>query len=347
MIPSPTLGARLRDHGNNFGPVRLLAALVVVLAHSYPIAGFRTSVPLVHFLHNPYVGNYAVESFFVISGLLVTRSFLSGRQSLRRFVAARVLRLYPALICGVVLSVAVAVLCNANPAAMTLYDSQTWTYFWKNATAWEFVVGVPGAFPSNPLAGGPNGSLWSLPLELRMYVWVGILGALGALGHSRLGVLVLVATIIALIIATQPLPAWLWVEWQSLFAIDFMLGMLAYLLRDRLRLSFTIAAVVLAVYACAIAYCSADTAKVVFALCLPYWLLVLTCHPAIPIVRLPGDYSYGVYVYAFPLQQTIECLWPGISMTTMLATSLVLILCVAALSWHAMEEPLLRLKPPA
>jgi peptidoglycan/LPS O-acetylase OafA/YrhL len=347
MVPSPTLGAQLQNQGNNFGLVRLLAALAVVLSHSHPIAGYPAGLALITILHNPYVGNYAVESFFVISGLLVTRSFLSGRQSLRRFVAARVLRLYPALICGVALSVTVAVLCNANLASVTLADSQTWTYLWKNATAWEFVAGIPGAFPNNSLPGGPNGSLWSLPVELRMYLWVGMLGALGALRHPRLGVLVLVATIIALVVTTHPLPAWLWAEWQSVFAIDFMLGILAYLLRDRLRLSFTIAVVVLVVYACAVAYCSADTARVVFAFCLPYWLLVLTCHPAIPVVRLPGDYSYGVYVYAFPLQQTIVWIWPGIPLTTMLVTSFAFILGVAALSWHSMEEPLLQLKPRA
>ncbi|MFS8084797.1 MAG: hypothetical protein ACMG6H_04145 [Acidobacteriota bacterium] len=62
---------------------------------------------------------------------------------------------------------------------------------------------------------------------------------------------------------------------------------------------------------------------------------------------MPGDYSYGVYVYAFPLQQAIRWLWPDIPLATIPATSLALILCVAALSWHALEEPLLRQKPRA
>ena len=350
MSPGPVLGVELQRSANNFGLARLAAALLVVLTHTYPISGLAPPgewYTTLLYKPYPYLGNYAVESFFVISGLLVTRSFLSGRQSMQRFVAARLLRLYPALICGVLLSLLLAVLCNANPIAVTLADGRTWEYLWKNATGFEFVAGLPGAFPGNVLAGGPNGSLWSLPLEVRMYVLVGLLGAFGALRRAWLGIAVLAAAIGVLAAFPDSVPLWLWHPTRNLFAIEFMLGMLAYLLRERIRLSFFLAGGLVAVFGIAAALGGPVIAKIVFAFCLPYWLLVLTCHPAIPKVSLPGDYSYGVYVYAFPLQQTIVWLWPEITGPALLTATFALVLTVASLSWHWMEEPLLRLKPRA
>ena len=344
-IPGPTLGTQLSGAGNNFGVARLVAALVVVLGHCAPISGATEPAAMSLFLHNAWVGNYAVESFFVLSGLLVTRSFLSGRKSVARFAVARVLRLYPALICGVVISVVLAILCNANAAQVTLSDRHTWEYAWKNITAWEFISEINGAFPGNPLAGGPNGSLWTLPIEVRMYVWVGLLGALGTLARPRIGVPLIAVTMLFIVFSAWAPPRWLLGDWQVLFAAEFMAGMVAYLLRDHLRLSFGAALALVALYAGTAALADASSAAVVFACCLPYWLLVLTCHPAIPPLGLPGDYSYGVYVYAFPLQQTIAWLWPGIALGAMIAVSVTLILGVAALSWHVLEAPLLRLKP--
>ena len=108
--------------------MRLVVALIVVLFAQYPIAGRPEPAVLSFFLHNPRFGNYAVESFFVISGLLVTRSFLSGRKvgvALHGGTRAAPVSGFSA---GVRLSVAVGVLCNPNPPAVTLADDRTWTY---------------------------------------------------------------------------------------------------------------------------------------------------------------------------------------------------------------------------
>lgn len=333
---------------NNFGIARLLAAMVVVLTHSYPIAGAQPSALGRALLYDPYpyVGNYPVALFFVISGFLVTQSFLSGRQSTTRFVAARVLRLYPALVAGVVLSLLLGTLCNALPVRETVASEGFLEYLWKNATAYAFIPLLPGAFPGNPLAGGPNGSLWSLPLEVRMYLWVGLLGAAGLLRDRRSGVVVLSAAVLLLGL-TSPPPAWLWHETHSLFAIAFMFGMLAFLLRDRLRLSIVAALVLAAIFVGIARLAGPGPAYGFFTLCLPYWLLVVACHPALPAVRLPGDYSYGIYVYSFPIQQTVAWLLPDLEHWLYLSLTCALIGLAAFVSWHFLEQRFLRLKPPA
>jgi peptidoglycan/LPS O-acetylase OafA/YrhL len=349
LTTTPSLQSALEARRlNNFGVARLLAAIVVVLTHSYPLSGAQPSALGRAVLYDPYpyVGNYPVALFFVISGFLVTQSFLSGRQSTARFVAARVLRLYPALVAGVVLSLLLGTLCNALPIQETVASEHFREYLWKNATAYAFIPLLPGAFPGNPAPGGPNGSLWSLPLEVRMYLWVGLLGAAGLLRERRWGVAMLSAAVVLLLLASPP-PAWLWHETHTLFAISFMIGMLAFLLRGRLRLSIVASLVLAAIFVGIARLAGPVPAHGFFTLCLPYWLLVVACHPALPAVRLPGDYSYGIYVYSFPIQQTIAWLFPDLEPWLYLSVTFTLIGVAAFVSWHFLEQRFLRLKPPA
>jgi len=337
VILAPTLASRLEGQPNNFGFLRLVASLIVVFSHSFPIAG----ADLNYVFHNPYFGNYPVECFFVISGLLVTQSFIRGNCSVRRFVIARALRIYPALACGVLLSFVLATLCNEFPLAVTLDDRRTWAYLWKNITALEFVPEFAGAFPGNPIPNGPNGSLWSLPVELRLYVLVAVVGVANILGRTGIAVVVL-ATLAGIFALAD---VWLFHDGHAVFVAAFISGMAAYVLRDYLRLSFGFAALLLAAFVAAAVLGTVEFARLVFACCVPYWVLLLSCHTAIPIVKLPGDYSYGIYVFAFPIQQTVEWLLPDLHVAAFIAVSLGIVLVFAVTSWHWVEAPLLRLKP--
>jgi peptidoglycan/LPS O-acetylase OafA/YrhL len=68
-----------------------------------------------------------------------------------------------------------------------------------------------------------------------------------------------------------------------------------------------------------------------------------------PLGRLfaKHDYSYGIYINAFPVQQAVMVLYPGLSMLGYLAVTGSVILLLAALSWHWVEQPFLRFKPAA
>jgi len=83
-----------------------------------------------------------------------------------------------------------------------------------------------------------------------------------------------------------------------------------------------------------------------FAPLLAYVVLVAAYHPRLqwPAVNRAGDYSYGLYVYSFPLQQTLMQRFPGLEPGSLFALSLPLGIAVAALSWHALERPALALK---
>ena len=164
--------ARSRD--NNFTLLRLLAAFTVVLYHSGPALGVDGR-DLIYDYVGREVGEMALDMLFVTSGFLVTAS-LFNRGDLNHFLWARALRLYPAL--WLMLPVTVFVLGAALttlPVKDYLTSQTTWEYARKGAT----IVGgvhwsLPGVFETLPLKGQFNGSLWTLPIEARMYIYLAV-----------------------------------------------------------------------------------------------------------------------------------------------------------------------------
>ena len=188
---------RLSDYAvgrdNNFTLLRFSAAMTVLFAHSVAVLGLP---PEREFFFNRLgfsLGEMGLDMLFVTSGFLVTASLL-GRQDLIAYLWARILRVYPGLWVMLVLTVFVLA-----PALTTLprgdyYTSPlTWEYFRKCATLIGGVrYSLPGVFENVPLKGEFNGSLWTMPVEVRMYlylaaIWVAlaVMPAAAAQGHAR------------------------------------------------------------------------------------------------------------------------------------------------------------------
>ena len=104
---APRIADRASGRDNNFNLLRILAALGVLVSHAYPISlGAGTPEPLSALLGDVTLGTVSVMIFFSISGFFITRSF-AGRTSLARFMQARCLRLFPALIVVLIVTVLV------------------------------------------------------------------------------------------------------------------------------------------------------------------------------------------------------------------------------------------------
>jgi peptidoglycan/LPS O-acetylase OafA/YrhL len=336
------LGDVTHGRDNNIQLLRLVAAAAVMLFHSYVFTGRIGDDPLYRATGATNFSVLGVGSFFVLSGFLVTRSWLE-RPHLPAFAAARALRIYPALFVAVALTIVLAGSSSAVPWREFLSSPITIDYAWNNALAWEIRYVLPGAFLSNPFPHGVNGSLWTLPVELRLYIAVAIAGVAG--------VLVRVHRCAAVLAALLALFAWK-PEWLPLqpnddsvrdLALLFGLGALAYVARAKLPLSLAAFAAGVALYA---ANPGGFGRGMAFTLTLAYGVLVLAYHPRIQWRRYNrvGDYSYGLYVYAFPIQQTIIARWPALSTGELFAWSVAATLAVAAISWHGLEKPALALK---
>ena len=336
------LGSLTQGRANNIQLLRLLAAACVVLFHSYALTGRWTSEPLWKLAPELNFGVLGVKCFFVISGFLVTQSWLARRDA-AGFVAARALRIYPALVAATLVTMVLAGASSSLGWGSFLAHPQTWDYAWRVALGWDMVYRLPGAFPTNPFPHDVNGSLWTLPIELRLYVALLLAGIAGLLSRRAAWLAAVVA--IGALFAVRP-------DWFPLapddrvvreLALLFALGSLACVWRNAIPLSLAGLGVVVAL----VAWNPAGWPRgALFAPLLTYGVLVAAWHPRLqwPLFRRCGDYSYGVYVYSFPLQQTLMQRLPELEPGGLFFVSLPLSVAVACVSWHALEQPALRLK---
>ena len=336
------LGALAHGRANNFALIRLLAAAFVVVFHSYALTNRWVQEPLWQLAPEFNFGALGVKSFFVISGFLVTQSWLS-RQRILPFVAARALRIYPALVAATLVTIVLAGASSTLAWSDFLAHPQTLDYAWRVALGWDVVYRLPGAFATNPFPHDVNGSLWTLPIELRLYIALLLLGAAGVLARRTL----LLAVFVVLVIAASTVPDWLPLRPDDRvvreLALLFALGSLAYVWRNAIVLSLAAAAASVLL----VIWNPAGLARgILFSPLLVYVLLVAAYHPRVqwPAFNRLGDYSYGLYVFSFPLQQTLMQRWPALEPMGLLLTSLPLALLMAAASWHLLERPALALK---
>ena len=341
----PRLGDHVAGRDNNVQLLRVSAAAAVLLFHCYALTGRWTDEPLWRLAHELNLGALGVQMFFLISGFLVTQSWLA-RERLDAFVVARALRIYPALIVATLFSAVLGAWTSSVPAMQFWRDPQTLDYLLHTALGFDVRHFLPGAYPHNPSVGAVNGSLYTLPFELRLYVGLALFGVLGLLARRTLASVVLFATVAA----AAAHPAWL--DQAMAAAPDlhvnvlvelFALGALAYVWRDAIPVSRGVAAAAIAL----IALDPAGVARgALFAPLLAYVVLVLAYHPALrsSVFNRAGDYSYGLYVYAFPIQQSLIARVPGLAPLALFALALPITLALAMVSWHALEQPALGLK---
>ncbi len=344
LLAAPRLAAIATGRANNFDLLRLFAAGSVVLFHCYALTGRWTDEPLWNLAHELNFGALGVKIFFVISGFLVTRSWL-GRASVPSFVSARVLRIYPALVAATLFTIILGGLSSPLAWPSFLTDPATLDYAWRVALGWEMVYRLPGAFATNPFPHEVNGSLWTLPIELRLYVVLLVAGSVTLLRRRQAWLAVVLG--LTVLFAARPdlfplVPNTLVVRELALL---FGLGSLAAVWHDSLPISLVAALVALLLV---VWNPLGLTRGVLLSPLLAYMVLVVAYHPAVqwPRFAIGGDYSYGLYVYSFPIQQTIVERLPSISPLGMFALALPISLAVAAASWHGIERPALRLKAP-
>ncbi|MBS0215785.1 MAG: acyltransferase [Proteobacteria bacterium] len=323
---------------DNFLPLRHLAAAMVIYGHAYALTRHAPDdVDLVQrFMPGYYAGSLAVFFFFAISGYLVTLSLLR-QPSILRYVRNRVVRIWPAYIaCILFCTLVIGLAWTTLSSSAYLHDKATWHFILGNAVPKSFVWNLPGVFASNPYPNVVNGSLWSLAVEVRWYLWLGILAALTLVRRRPA--------------FTAVAGAWiLWCAWQWWHGVPdardvralgciFLGGGMCAIWRDRLAITHVGMAglIVLA----AIAHGSRWFGPIAAIAALHFCLWAAYRLPALPWPRRI-DWSYGLFLYGFPVEQCIAAWNPAITPLAMLPLALAGAAILAAISWHAIERPLL------
>lgn len=335
------LADRMTGRNNNLNLLRFVAATSVLVSHSFPISyGPGTVEPLLEMTGNS-LGGHAVVLFFILSGLLIAASFESSR-SAWRFSLARVFRLFPGLLGVLLLTVFVlGPLATTMPLADYFGSGATWNYLVSNLRLFKIQYELPGVFAGNPYGAPINGSLWSLRFEVECYILLGLCGMLGLLHRAAFAWGLMVLAIAVHLVSRLP---GLETSLQLLsgnqlaqLGSAFGLGSAAYILRDRIALDGRILAALITI---AILFHGTPVFRAVLLFAIVYGALWTAYVPQGAILRFNrlGDYSYGIYLYAFPVQQLIAWQRPGLEWWHNAGLAMIGTACLAFLSWHLVEK---------
>ncbi len=342
-LSSATTVANAMAHPhNNFGLLRLLLALAVVVSHAFSVTtGIVEDEPLAR-LTGFTLGEHAVNGFFAISGFLVTMSY--DRRGLRDYVVARTLRIAPGLIVAVlVVALVMGTALTKLSVSSYLAEPSLWRFITATLTTFKSAAPLPGVFAENPLR-FPMGTVWTLKYETLCYLGVIGFGLAGLLKARRLALGIAVALTIAVLAREIMAPNGAkGIETALRLPLIFLVGGLIYLWREKVPLS--LAGLALAVVATALLV-STPLYKPMLYLVTAWASIVLALAPV--LTQRPteprADLSYGVYLYGWPVQQALVALWPMAGAWMLLGPALALTAVVATLSWYLVENPALGLK---
>jgi peptidoglycan/LPS O-acetylase OafA/YrhL len=346
---------------NCIGFLRFFCAMLVLVSHDYGLGGYNgASEWVVALSHNEWsFGTVAVSSFFFLSGFLVTRSYLSINDAIR-FVWHRCLRIYPAFwACLIVTAFGFggALYFGTHGTLHGFFDTAVenspWGFIYHNYTLEMYQFDVLQLVQANPYKLGLNGSLWTLGTEFRCYLFVAFIGLIGILLRARIVAPIVFCLLYALSVwppvfphATETFPA-LGFAFRGTYAFEemstyFMAGCTALLYAERIPIRTTAAGIAFLI---GIAVLPFHWFRGVETFALSYVLMwVITRRPLVRFSR-GADYSYGIYLYAFPAAQTLTYFHAnafGLPVFDVFTTALTV--GVAALSWHLIERPAMRLK---
>lgn len=343
----PTVAEQKR---NGFDSLRLLFAVLVILSHSFPLTlGSNATEPLARLAATPLLpldemtlGSIAVWAFFIISGFLITKSWQRSN-SAWSYLKKRFQRIYP----GFIVAVSVCALIQAVFADAGKFPLPGFANFVIHTVRLQIFDNLP-IFRGNPAPDVLNGSLWSVQYEFWCYIGILVLGVCGLLKNSRwlLSIFVVVVACHAWIDYRRWLPGGMLLGqifgyplfWTRVLPF-FLAGMYFALNENKveLRRSYAIASAICLILATPFPYLP----YIVYPICGAYLLMYMAYWA--PVVNLNlgrwGDFSYGTYLYAFPVQQLIIYAAKGrIAPLTLFALATPVSIGLGALSWFFVER---------
>lgn len=347
-----TIGERLdanKGVGVGFDTLRILLAFAVVLWHCFPISYGQEQAeehnllwPLVHSI---------LPIFFALSGFLVTGSAM--RLTVGKFALSRVLRIVPALAVDTIFSIVViGALATTLPLTEFFTDPTTAKYLLNIVGEIHYLL--PGVFETHSFT-AVNGSLWTIRPELMCYLLMFCLILFKVSGNQRL--LIGLGIILFVIIVSWPLlndlnaPDFIKSQYSRVrLVMFFVLGSAAFLIRAHVPYSpmFAGLSAVFIISGIFMGDSSLGTsalwaAATTFPLVYIMMFLGVTPLPKVPFFDR-GDYSYGIYLYGFPIQQMVVHYLGPVHPLEIFAIASPVVVLLAIFSWHCVEKPTLRLR---
>lgn len=331
------LGRVFDPRNNALNAWRLILATSVILWHTWPLTGHEIPArPITQLL-----SQVGVDGFFAVSGFLITSSWMRHPQP-GTYFKARALRIFPGLwVCllitaFVIAPVSVWIKHGTMPSPMSAV-----AYIINGGLLNPFYPGIGGTPQDVPWPGVWNGSLWTLTFEMGCYIFVAILGVTGLLKYRST---IPVAFMLALCgtavfgypaFAMQTIP-----QMVTRFAVMFAAGALIYQYQDKIPARWSLVAL-----AAGVVLISGLLPNYRVLAAIPLAYLVIASGAMLKRPNLRNDLSYGVYIYAFPIQQLLVIAGLGtLGVFPFFVVATLVTLPLAAVSWFVVEKRALALK---
>lgn len=320
---------------NNFTAVRIVGGFIVLLRHSFILVGDDAPEAISMWFVEPI----GIWIFFAASGYLLPAAWARNPRPFR-YVVNRLSRVIPGLTVVVVVSAFVI-----GPLVTTLSRSEYFThpFTWSYLSNIAFLPAyqLPGVFTMNPVSSAVNGSLWSLPPLFACYLIVPVVGLIRE--RSVRGVLWAAFSVLSAILWSLGVGVET-IVWGSrvseALAVAVVFFGAAALRELRVPLSIPVAAALAIILVCVMAWLPAyDTYALWIAV--PYIAITIGSRST-PILRRAGrfgDPSFGLFLWGFPIQQTLLVLTPNSWNAWTIPMTAAVCLAIAYASWHFVEKP--------
>lgn len=329
----------LNPKNNNFDLFRLVAALLVIYGHASGLVLVPNVVNsdfVASLLGFEYSGGLAVKFFFMLSGLLVTASFLSKPQ-VGEFIIKRAARILPGLFVCLCVSVFIIGLCFTKLSLFEYFSHlDTWKYLINNTFLFHLEWRLPGVFADSKY--GLNGSLWTLPLEVVCYLFLAAIYGLGIWRIRWLANLVLLAVIFLSFFMPHLMTPLFANNQESHFLPGcFALGAL-FATNQQVIIVNKQGALALVLLTALL--WSSGLKVMLFYVSFFYCCLYLGSRKfMVEKLKIPADPSYGVYIYGFVIQQCVGHIFPAQGVHFNQILSGIIAIAVGLLSWYWVERP--------
>jgi peptidoglycan/LPS O-acetylase OafA/YrhL len=333
---------KLLPKNNNFNVMRLTAALAVLISHA-SVGRYGYNEILLQLTGGRYLLTYiALPAFFTISGFLVCRSLVTTK-TIKQYLLKRFVRIWPAYaMCTLLTILVLGSLFSSLPFISFIGHPQTIIFFLKNISTLTVTFYLPGVFNGASV----NASIWTIPIEVRLYLLL-LLFFLVTKLHFRqwlLAMLVMICLVrlsvpasIQNSVLSEPL------QGAIHFGVYFLAGACFYLYRDKLPLTWPIWLGLLITWLALHIWLPGYVHYVEFPFLGYSFIWMALGWPRIPFIK--ADFSYGLYLYASPVQNIIEySIGQQLSFAGYMLSIITASLLMGMLSWWLIEQPVLQYK---
>lgn len=331
----------LKRDRNNLDLFRIIASCLVIVGHSYVLFPKGNQEDVFRLWTTfTYSGALAVKLFFFISGLVVTNSLLQ-KKDIVDFAISRTFRIFPALLLVLVATslIIAPFLSSFSPAQY--FDTPSVYVYIKQNIVLNTNYNLPKVFEKNTYANAVNGSLWTLPYEVGCYLFLCAMFLLSIITHKKIGSIICIAIIIDTLLPQKLFLNWLWDNNEIIYLpASFFAGVLLALNKDKYYISFRHF-----IGFALLTYLLWHTKYAEILFCFSMFSLTLYVSSLQWFMKLKPkyDFSYGIYLWGFFVQQNAEYFMPGSNIYLKMILSLIISIVFGALSWFIIEERSIRL----